>query len=319
MTATSGSLAHSTSLTLQVTAPPSQGSFSIGSVTVPSLPPDGSITSVPITVTRLNGHTAPVSLRNASILPPGLTVSFSGNTMTAAAALDTPSGSYSLMLKGDDGEGGSCRGGGVIFVPPAGGGTTQPVYLNGPSLVTLVNDNQPRRFGPYYLIKGYSYVAAQSCSLSDSTVTASVLNGSQSDPNHGFSFDVTYTAPSNATVGTPLTLTCNVYSSLANAAEVYDATPTITGITLQSDGTYNITGTGFGKATDLTSAKSQLIVCPADSPTCTQTTPDLSIGQITLGYCPDLGRLRATIDPLVTLLRASQVLGPERQRVPVRS
>ena len=107
ITGTSGTLSHSTTVTLVVQGPPD---FSISASPSSQTVTQGNNTTYTTSISALNGFTATVNL-SVSGLPTGATASFnptaitgSGNsTLTVSTASTTPAGTYTLTITGTSG------------------------------------------------------------------------------------------------------------------------------------------------------------------------------------------------------------------------
>jgi hypothetical protein len=104
ITGTSGSLAHSTTVTLVVSSP----DFSLSATPTSRTVTGGGSTTYAVSVTPAAGYTGSVSL-SSSGLPSGAAASFSPNpttgssTLTVTTSASTPAGSYPVTITGTDG------------------------------------------------------------------------------------------------------------------------------------------------------------------------------------------------------------------------
>jgi hypothetical protein len=107
ITGTSGTLTHSTSVTLVVSAPP-KPDFSVSASPSSQTVVQGANTSYTITITQSGGFTGSVTL-SASGLPAGAAATFSPNpttstsTMSVTTSTSTPTGTYSVTITGVSG------------------------------------------------------------------------------------------------------------------------------------------------------------------------------------------------------------------------
>jgi hypothetical protein len=107
ITGTSGTLAHTASVTLVVTAP-STPNFTLSASPASQSAVQGASTSYTVTITPSGGFTGSVTL-SASGLPAGAAASFAPNpatstsTMTVTTATTTPAGTYPLTITGVSG------------------------------------------------------------------------------------------------------------------------------------------------------------------------------------------------------------------------
>ena len=108
ITGVSGSLTHTTSVTLVVT-PPSAPDFSLSGTPASQTVVQGAATSYAVNIARTGGFTGAVTL-SVSGLPAGATGSFSPNpatgtssTLSASTATTTPAGSFVLTITGVSG------------------------------------------------------------------------------------------------------------------------------------------------------------------------------------------------------------------------
>jgi uncharacterized membrane protein len=101
LSGTSGSLSHSTTVTLVVNA-----DFSLSASPTSRTINQGGSTNYTITIKALNGFTGPVSF-SVSGFPSGSTVGFSPNPATTSSVLTvsnaTPTGTYTLTITGTGG------------------------------------------------------------------------------------------------------------------------------------------------------------------------------------------------------------------------
>ena len=262
-------------LTLSIVVPsPTQSGITFGAIPQTTVPGDGTVVSVAVPVTTLNGSTATLRLRSTSHLPKGMNVAFSGLTMLISADNEVSPGEYCVDYEGDDGEGDDegnedC---GITVGPPGGGGDGDNAkYLMVPSQIGVPNNNQPTGIGPYWVFRPaglpdvYAIPAGDVTSCSAGAgITAVVQRPSQSDPSNPYDFDIVYTVPPGTSLG-GLLVTCqliglsphqttNVNNSPGLSvydASKYDATPQITSVTPNvipagQDSTVTIAGNSFG-------------------------------------------------------------------------
>ncbi len=123
ITGTSGSLAHSATVTLVVTAPP-PADFMLSATPSSQTVTQGNSTTYTATVTPVNGYAGTVAL-SATGLPTGATASFnpasisggSGtSTLTITTSSTTPANSYTLTITGNDSSAGLSHSTSVALV-----------------------------------------------------------------------------------------------------------------------------------------------------------------------------------------------------------
>jgi hypothetical protein len=267
-------------VTLNVTAPPAQSGFTLGTLPSFSLVPDGTVVSVPIQVTPLNGSTATVTLRSVSHLPSGINVSVSGHTVTLSASRSVPAGVYLLELQGYDALGNiaQCHGPLPVGQPGTGSGT----QVDPPSIrsVTSTSDNwtpaalistvktniriDGSNFGetqpdfPFlFSLDGYNPFDSRTTLEPPGMSQAMIIYENIEWHDTWIKLDVTM--PVEAGVGPWQVSVTRVgwirdytaaHPPSQGKMQVYDATPVISSVTSSTDGTntYTIAGTNFGTA-----------------------------------------------------------------------
>jgi hypothetical protein len=247
--------------------------------------------------------TGTLTLRSTGHLPKGMNVRFSGLTMMVSAANGVDPDTYCVDYEFDDdsGDGGTSEDCSIIVGPPGGGGGGMPPTVPAPVIdsVTSPDGHQPattiagvpshitiqgRNFGTtptnlVYYLDGWSPTNSSAPFWPPNAISASYSIVSWSDT----SINADITLPAVASGLWRIQVGFHGYISDYDAThpstgllQVFDATPTVDpGRVTASNGTYTIQGQHFGPN------PGSLILCATSTPTCTQTTPDISLGRIT--------------------------------------
>ena len=273
-----GLLPRSTTLTLNIPAPPPQSGVTLGTIPHTTIPADGTVVSVAVPVTYLGSGT--LTLRSTSHLPKGMNVKFSGLTLMVSAANGVDPDTYCVDYEFDDGAGGdgSAEDCSIIVGPPGGGGGGMPPTVPAPVIdtVTSPDGHQPataiagvpsritiqgRNFGAtptnlVYYLNGWSPTNPSAPFWPPNAVSASYSIVSWSDT----SINADITLPAVASGLWRIQVGFHGYISDYDAThpstgllQVFDATPQITGLdqTQPIPGgqiAVTINGTGFGSA-----------------------------------------------------------------------
>ena len=298
-----GLLPRSASLTLIIPVFQPQSVVTVGSIPHTTIPADGTVVSVAVPVTYLGSGT--LTLRSTSHLPKGVNVKFSGLTLMVSVANGVDPDTYCVDYEYSDGAGNDGRDSDCsIDVGPPGVGGGSPPMVPAPVITSVTSTADGRTYPPNaatlvagvptnitiqgrnfdttpiridYYMDGWTPQNPSAPYFPPNWTTSSYYIHSWTDT----SINVDIAVPPEATGLWRVGVTRKGYISDYDAThpstgllQVFDATPTVGPVTA-SNGTYTIQGQHFGPN------PGSIILCAMSSPTCTQTTPDITLGNIT--------------------------------------